>query len=219
MHMSSESNNHSSTHSNEPQADAPERAPFSSEPLPLVHVGDPVLRQVCDDWDGSDTPELRELVERMVATMHDAPGVGVAAPQVGVNLRLAVLEDLYEIPASFAEAREREKLELMVVLNPSYEPIGDRTATHYEGCLSMPGYTAAVERPADIRATWQDLDGNLHIRDLSGWQARIFQHETDHLAGIIYIDKAHIRSICTDENYAGLWAEPTPHEVREALQF
>ncbi len=204
MHMSSELNE---THDE------------SVQPLPLVHVGDPVLRQVCNDWDGNDTPELRELIDRMVATMHDAPGVGVAAPQVGVNLRLAALEDMYDIPESFAQAREREKLELMVILNPSYEPIGNRTATHYEGCLSMPGYTAAVERPADIRATWLGLDGQQHTRELSGWQARIFQHETDHLAGIIYIDKAHIRSICTDENYAHMWAAPTADEAREALHF
>ena len=92
MHMSSELNE---THDD------------SVQPLPLVHVGDPVLRQVCNDWDGNDTPELRELIDRMVATMHDAPGVGVAAPQVGVNLRLAVLEDMYDIPESFTQARER----------------------------------------------------------------------------------------------------------------
>ncbi|MGO3151448.1 MAG: peptide deformylase [Galactobacter sp.] len=189
--------------------------------LPIVQLGDPVLRQPAAVWDGvSPTPtELHALVELMVDTMHTAPGVGVAAPQVGVSLRLAVLEDRWPVSDEIAVAREREPLDLIVALDPSYQAIGDRTAAHYEGCLSMNGYTAVVERPADIVARYTTLDGDHVETELHGWQARIFQHETDHLDGTLYIDKAIPRSLSTPENYARFWAEPTTDAARTGLGF
>jgi peptide deformylase len=189
--------------------------------LPIVQLGDPVLRQSAAVWDGvSPGPEeLRELVRLMVDTMHTAPGVGVAAPQVGVPLRLVVLEDRWPVGEEIAEAREREPLDLIVALDPSYEAIGERSAAHYEGCLSMQGYTAVVERPADIVARYTTLEGERVETELHGWQARIFQHETDHVNGTLYIDKALPRSLSTPENYARFWADPTPDAARAELGF
>lgn len=189
--------------------------------LPIVQLGDPVLRQPARSWDGqSPSPqELDELVRLMVDTMHTAPGVGVAAPQVGVPLRLAVLEDRWPVGEETAVAREREPLDLIVALDPSYEVVGSRTAAHYEGCLSMEGYTAVVERPADIVARYATPEGEQVQRELHGWQARIFQHETDHLDGTLYIDKALPRSLSTPENYARFWAAPSPDAARAGLNF
>ena len=196
-------------------------APFGLQPAArIVQAGDPVLRSSTPEWDASiDRAELRSLVDLMRSTMHAAPGVGLAAPQIGLSLRLAVLEDLWPIDQDTAAAKEREPLEFIAAIDPRYERIGARTATHYEGCLSVRGYTAAVERPADILASWTDLDGGRHERELHGWQARIFQHETDHLNGTLYLDKAIMRSLSTEENYSRLWSYEEPETVREGLGF
>lgn len=195
--------------------------PFGLRPtLEIVQLGDPVLRAQAADWPGGAVDaSIAELIEAMRDTMHAAPGVGLAAPQIGVSLRLAVIEDLWPVDPENAAVREREPLEFLAVLNPRYAPIGTRTAMHYEGCLSMEGYTAAVERPADILASWISPDGQAHERELHGWQARIFQHETDHLDGTLYIDKALTRSLCTSENYGRMWADPAPDAARVHLGF
>lgn len=196
-------------------------SPLGLEPtLPIVQLGDPVLRQQAQEWTGQPNgDELAQLIELMRSTMLHAPGVGLAAPQIGLPLRLAVLQDLWPISEDVAIARERAPLEFLVAINPSYEATSERTATHYEGCLSMEGYTGAVTRPADIVASWMDANGTQHTAELHGWQARIFQHETDHLSGTLYIDKAHTRSLATSQNYARLWSAPGPELAREALGF
>ncbi len=195
--------------------------PFGLQPtVKIVQAGDPVLRSSTPEWDDSlERTELEALVELMRSTMHAAPGVGLAAPQIGLSLRLAVLEDLWPIDQETAAAKEREPLEFMAAIDPRYEAVGARTATHFEGCLSVRGYTASVERPADILASWTDLEGVRHERELHGWQARIFQHETDHLNGMLYLDKAEPRSLCTEENFARLWSYEEPETVREGLGF
>ena len=99
-------------------------------------------------------------------------------------------------------------------------PVGDQTRSFYEGCLSFAGYQAVRRRWLDIIARWQDEDGNRHEERLHGWPARIFQHETDHLSGEVYIDRAEIRSLSSDENLADLWCEdPVPTEAAEELGF
>jgi peptide deformylase len=196
-------------------------APFGLQPtVEIVQAGDPVLRASAPAWDPSARREdLDALVELMRSTMLAAPGVGLAAPQIGLSLRLAVLQDLWPIDEETAAAKEREPLEFMVAVDPSYTPVGGRTATHFEGCLSVRGYTASVERPADILASWSDLDGVRHERELHGWQARIFQHETDHLNGTLYVDKAATRSLCTEQNYSRFWSYEPVSTVREGLGY
>ena len=98
------------------------------------------------------------------------------------------------------DPREAAEFPFHVIINPSYEPIGTETRSFYEGCLSFDGYQAVRKRWLDITARWQDEDGKQHEEHLHGWPARIFQHETDHLSGELYIDKAEIRSLATNEN-------------------
>lgn len=176
--------------------------------VPIVQLGHPVLRAQALAYENQLPEELlTELLDVMRATMYAAPGVGLAAPQIGIPLQIAVLEDLYPISIESATEREREPLEYFEIFNPTYQASSERRAVFYEGCLSFNGLQAAVDRPADITATYKDRDGQLITRDFSGWQARIVQHETDHLSGTVYIDKAVTRSLISDSEihrYPGL---------------
>lgn len=186
---------------------------------PIVQLGHPVLRMPAQDFtDQLDATLLRAFLDTMKAVMRDAPGVGLAAPQLGIPLRIAVLEDMYPTNDDVAALRERMPLEYFEVLNPIYVAGSERTAAFYEGCLSFNGYQGVVDRPADIDTTYADADGLAHKRSFSGWQARIFQHETDHLDGTVYIDKALTRSLCASHEYVR-WANPGIEEARAGLNF
>ena len=103
---------------------------------------------------------------------------------------------------------------------PQVHAGGEKTTSFFEGCLSFDGYQAVRKRWLDITAEWDDEDGKHHSEQLHGWPARIFQHETDHLSGELYIDKAEIRSLTTSENLEDLWCDdPVPTEAAEELGF
>ncbi|MFE9578498.1 peptide deformylase [Nocardia sp. NPDC006044] len=158
---------------------------------PIVQSGDPVLRSVAQEYDGQlDDETLSALVELMRRTMHAAPGVGLAAPQIGLPVQLAVIEDLFPVSEEIAITRERHPQEFLAVLNPTYTPSSLRTADFPEGCLSVTGYHAIVRRHADVTLRYTDLGGISRLAEFSGWPARIAQHETDHLNGVLYVDKA-----------------------------
>lgn len=187
--------------------------------VPIVQLGHPVLRQPALAYEGQLSPDLLErLLMVMRETMHDAPGVGLAAPQIGIPLQIAVLEDLYEIPEELASEREREPLEYLEIFNPKYKAKGGRTSEFYEGCLSFDGFQGVVVRPSEIHTKFSDRHGLPHDRDFSGWQARIFQHETDHLAGTVYIDRVLTRSLI---NETELWRHDglDVQSAREVLSF
>lgn len=188
--------------------------------LPIVQMGEPVLRQRTVPYEGQlSCRTLTKLIETMRTTMLEAPGVGLAGPQIGLGMAIAVLED-HVREGDEDDPREIGELPFHVIINPSYEPVGDQTRSFYEGCLSFAGYQAVRRRWLDIIARWQDEDGNRHEERLHGWPARIFQHETDHLSGEVYIDRAEIRSLSSDENLADLWCEdPVPTEAAEELGF
>ena len=194
---------------------------LSSDALPaIVQAGHPALRQRSAPFEGQlDAAELSALIGVMRNVMHAAPGVGLAAPQLGIPLQLAVLEDQFEIDEEIAAARGREPLEFFAVLNPSYTPLGAGTATFFEGCLSLSGLQAVVERAQSVRLDYTAADGERTSRDFSGWQARIVQHETDHLHGTLYIDRAELRSLTTTSEYAARWAEPGIEQARQELGF
>ncbi len=173
--------------------------------LPIVQAGDPVLRRGADPYDGQISDELfAELVEAMRLTMHDAPGVGLAAPQVGVPLALAVVEDAGTAGEDDGEddPRERGELPFTVLVNPRYEVVGEERVPFYEGCLSVEGYQAVVSRPHRVRLSWTDERGAAREAELSGWPARIVQHETDHLNGVLYLDSADLRTLSSNANLA-----------------
>lgn len=187
---------------------------------PIVQAGHPVLRARALPFDGQlDSALLDALIEVMRRTMHAAPGVGLAAPQIGLPLRLAVIEDMWATDQDVVRARDRAPLPFFAVLNPSYLPLGDHRAEFFEGCLSVRGYTAVVQRPASIEARWTTPKGDSRRAEFSGWQARIVQHETDHLAGTLYLDKAKLRSLCSNQEYAARWAHPTPEAAARTLGF
>lgn len=187
--------------------------------LPIVQMGEPVLRQPSGQYAGQLSHRtLAKLLDTMHETMLEAPGVGLAAPQIGLGLDIAVIED--HLRDDEDDPREIGELPFRVIINPSYEPVGSETRSFYEGCLSFSGYQAVRRRWLDITARWQDEDGKRHEERMHGWPARIFQHETDHLSGEVYIDKAEIRSLSSDDNLSDFWAEdPVPTEAAEELGF
>jgi len=167
--------------------------------LPIVQAGNPVLRTVAEPYDGQLSDELfAELVEAMRLTMLDAPGVGLAAPQVGLSVAVAVAQD--DGDDDDDDPRERGEMPFRVMVNPRYEALGERRVPFFEGCLSVDGYQAVVARPHAVRATWADERGRVQVEDLTGWPARIVQHETDHLRGVLYVDLADLRTLSSNAN-------------------
>lgn len=194
-------------------------------PLPIVACGDPVLRQPAEPVDPADlgTPELHRLVALMRTTMEAAPGVGLAAPQIGVALQLAVLQDGPESWGQLSEkdrsARERNALPFTVLVNPTLQPVDDDDlVSFYEGCLSVPGLTGVVARHRAVRVQALDEHGQ-PLDEILGWAARIVQHELDHLLGYLYLDRVETRSLSTIENYTHRWAGRSPTDAAEALGF
>ena len=149
---------------------------------PIIETPDPLLRQISAPVD-TVTDEIRTLVEDMFETMYAAPGIGLAAIQVGVPKRVLVI-DLQE-----SEEEEGEPVKNpLVFINPEIVQTSETLQTYNEGCLSVPEMYAEVERPDRIRARWLDRDGNAHEEELDGLLAVCLQHEMDHLEGILFID-------------------------------
>ncbi|MFE8885408.1 peptide deformylase [Pseudarthrobacter enclensis] len=187
---------------------------------PIVQAGHPVLRQEAAAFDGQlSADQLDRLIALMRQVMHEAPGVGLAAPQLGIPLQVAVLEDHYDVDAEAAALRNREPLDFLAILNPRYTPVGTGRAAFYEGCLSLNGLQAVVSRPDTVLLDFQTPGGEARQQEFSGWQARIVQHETDHLNGILYVDRAQLRSLSSNAEYAAHWAEPGIARAREGLGF
>jgi peptide deformylase len=160
----------------------------------------------------------------MRATMEAAPGVGLAAPQVGAPLQLAVLQDGPErwgqLTQAERSARERDGLPFTVLVNPVLLPASEgEQASFYEGCLSVPGLTGVVTRHRVVRVEALDEHGEPVDRVFSGWSARIAQHEIDHLSGRLYLDRVETRSLCTTGSYARLWAGRPPEDAAAYLGF
>ncbi|MGW2816937.1 peptide deformylase [Streptomyces sp. NPDC001415] len=192
----------------------------ASGPLPIVAAGDPVLRRPAEPVDDRlDRKRLDRLIGAMRETMLAAPGVGLAAPQVGLPLRLAVIEDAAEVSEEIRQARGRVPQPFRVLINPSYEPVGPGRAAFFEGCLSVPGWGAVVARHTNVRLRALDEHGRAVDEVFTGWPARIVQHETDHLDGTLYLDRAELRSLSSRETMADRWAQPTPATAAEALGF
>lgn len=188
--------------------------------MDIVAAGDPVLRRPSEPYEGQLGPELlARFVEALRLTMRTAPGVGLAAPQVGVGLRIAVLEDPAPVPEEVRRVRGRVPQPFRVLVNPAYEPHGPERAAFFEGCLSVPGWQAVVARHAGVRLTGQDDHGRALDEVFTGWPARIVQHETDHLDGTLYLDRAELRSLSSSEAMARRWSQPTPAAAARELGF
>jgi peptide deformylase len=193
--------------------------------LEIVQAGNPVLRQRARPLTPAEigSREIRKLIESMRACMHEAPGVGLAAPQLGLALQLAVIEDREEYHKDVSEAllqeRERRPVPFHVIINPAIEEIGDQRTEFFEGCLSLSGFTALVPRARAVRVTCLDERGEHKIIDASGWYARILQHEIDHLNGTLYIDRMRTRSFTSMENLTEFWKGKPVNEIKSELEL
>lgn len=149
----------------------------------IVFLPDPVLRRKARKVTTFDS-DLQVLIDDMIETMREAPGVGLAAPQVGVSQRVVVVE--------YTEDEENEDApkKLYVLVNPEILQPSKETEMGIEGCLSVPGLVGEVERHTSLTVKGQNRRGQPVKYKVSGWLARIFQHEIDHLDGIIYTDRA-----------------------------
>src|SRR5688500_705400 len=127
---------------------------------PIVQAGHPVLRQRAAAFDGQlSDDQLGRLITLMRQVMHEAPGVGLAAPQLGIPLQLAVVEDQFDVDPEAAALRHRSPLDFLAVLNPRYTPLGPGLASFYEGCLSLNGLQAVVARYENVLFEFQAPDG------------------------------------------------------------
>ncbi len=151
---------------------------------PILRIGDPRLREVSTAVERFDTVELHELIADMFDTMEAADGAGLAAPQIGVAKRVMIFG--VESNPRYPEA---ESVPTTVLINPEFEVIDRQAQGFWEGCLSVPGMRGYVERPAGIRYRGHDQFGNGIEREARGFHAIVFQHEYDHLDGILYPDR------------------------------
>lgn len=193
-------------------------------PLEIVQVGDPVLRQIARplSLDELASPRIQKLIEDMRDTMRAAPGVGLAAPQIGESLQLVVIEDppAYHAKLSADElaAREREAVPFHVLVNPTLTMRTDETVAAFEGCLSFAGFSMVVPRVRKVRVEALDENGQRVVKVATGWYARILQHEVDHLNGIVCCDRMESRTLTTQANYARHWHSHSVDDVRAALR-
>ena len=193
--------------------------------LKIVQAGEPVLRQAARalSTDEIKMPAMRELLVHMRETMRDAPGVGLAAPQVGLGIQLAVIEDRAEYlagakPEALAE-RERAPVEYFALFNPKIVSYSDDAVDFFEGCLSVAGFSALVRRSRRVTVEYTDEQAEPRRIEASGWFARILQHEIDHLNGHLYIDRMETRTFSTMENIARYWKDLSISDVREKLDI
>ena len=191
--------------------------------LKIVSVGEAVLRQRARPLTVAEvrSAEIQQLIKHMRETMNDAPGVGLAAPQVGFPLQLAVIEDKQEyfagLTAEQIAERERRPVPFHVIINPVMHQQSAVDVEFFEGCLSVPGFTAIVPRWSHVRVECLDETGAPRVIEVSGWYARILQHEIDHLHGTLYLDRMQSRTFSSIENYSRIWKNKTTAEVKAGL--
>lgn len=191
--------------------------------LKIVQVGEPVLRQCARQLSPEEIalPETQQLILSMQETMRDAPGVGLAAPQIGLSLQLAVIEDRPEYskdvsPDRLAE-RQRQAVPFQVLINPRIVEQSNDQVEFFEGCLSLAGFSALVKRSRQVAVEYWDERGQPRRVEAQGWYARILQHEIDHLNGRLYIDRMESRSFMSLDNIGRYWKDMPVQAIRQAL--
>jgi peptide deformylase len=189
--------------------------------IKIANVGEAVLRSAARPLSNEEigSARIRELIAHMRETLSDAPGVGLAAPQVGEPLQLAIVEDKAEYQATFnaAELQERGRVPVAfhVLINPEIELLSSPDITFFEGCLSLPGFVGVVPRARKVTVNALNEVGEPIRIEAEGWYARILQHEIDHLAGALYIDRMWSRSLCSLENYNRHWKSKSMLDLRQ----
>jgi peptide deformylase len=192
--------------------------------LKLFEAGESVLRRTARALTAEQilSEEIQDLIAAMYETMRAAPGVGLAAPQIGLDLQLAVIEDRAEYMAKLTAEqiteRMREPVGAHVIINPVLELSGSAGEVEFfEGCLSLPGFTAIVGRAAEVRVRCLNERAEPVTIDARGWYARILQHEIDHLHGTMYVDRMLTRTFMGRENFERYWSGVPVGVARKAL--
>ena len=191
--------------------------------LKVVQAGEKVLRQKARELSREEilSAETQRLIEHMRDTMRDAPGVGLAAPQVGVSVRLAVIEDRQEYHAKSTaaqlEERQRRPVPFHVIVNPKIVATAGAPVEFFEGCLSVTGFAAVVPRWPAVTVELLDERAEPQRVEATGWYARILQHEIDHLDGTLYVDRMVARTLMTLENLERFWKDMSAMEIRARL--
>jgi peptide deformylase len=187
--------------------------------LKIVQAGDSVLRKKSRPLTKEEilSPSIQELISSMRDTMREAPGVGLAAPQIGQSIQLAVIEDRATYIKDLSEEeladRQRSAIPFHVIINPKLTVVGNSSAVFFEGCLSLEGYQAIVDRALNVRVECLNERAEEVTINAHGWYARILQHEIDHLNGILYIDRMNSRTYTTGENFFRHWMNQSIEEV------
>jgi peptide deformylase len=189
---------------------------------PIVQAGDPVLRRAARPVRADElaSAAVQDLIDAMIATMSGV-GVGLAAPQVGVDLRIAVIEDPAEyheqLPDELLEAQGRAPVGRYVLINPELAVTDATPAEWFEGCLSVDGYRAVVPRATAVHVRALDREGRPFEVDATGWHARILQHEIDHLDGRLYVDRMLTRTLVDSTSYAERWGGDDVGHVKQVF--
>jgi peptide deformylase len=192
--------------------------------LQIAQIGEEVLRATAHELSREEILSARtqELIEHMRDTMRNAPGVGLAAPQVGLPLQLAVIEDPEEYhkkltPTQLSE-RQRKPVAFHVIVNPRIVSADSTSVEFFEGCLSVAGYSAIVPRARAVTVEYLDEHAESKRVEAVGWYARILQHEIDHLAGVLYVDRMHSCTFTTLENLDRFWKDLPTSDVLAKLK-
>jgi peptide deformylase len=180
---------------------------------PVLTIGNPVLRQVARRVPRAElgSRRLARLVADMVATMRAEAGIGIAAPQIGESVQVAVIE----IEPRSTRYREAVPMARTVIVNPKITVIDAREQAYWEGCLSVPNLRALVERPRKVRVDYVDLGGKRQRIEAEGFLATVLQHELDHLGGVLFLDRVRdTTKIATLEEYQRHWLDRSePAEI------
>lgn len=151
----------------------------------ILRMGHPLLRDVARPLEADEFADLGPLLTDLEDTLHDYGGIGLAAPQIGESVRVAIIE----IPGGPTRYGELEPMPLTVFVNPRIEVLDPATAGYWEGCLSVPGLRGYVERPQHVRVDYLTVAGESRSLELRGFPATVFQHEFDHLDGKLFVDR------------------------------
>jgi peptide deformylase len=193
--------------------------------LQIVQAGEEVLRAQARELSREEilSEKTRELIEHMKETMRYAPGVGLAAPQIGVSLQLAVIEDRSEyhkkLTADQLAERQRKPVPFHVIMNPRIVSSDSSTVDFFEGCMSVAGYSAIVPRAQAVTVEYENELAETRRVHAVGWYARILQHEIDHLAGVLYLDRMNTRTLTTLDNLERVWKDVPVSEVQARLKL
>ncbi|HEY1645754.1 MAG TPA: peptide deformylase [Candidatus Saccharimonadales bacterium] len=191
--------------------------------LQLYQTGQPILRKKAKAVTREELvlKHTQDVIDFMIATLRDAPGVGLAAPQVGEALQIIIIDDKAkyheQVPLEVLEAQGRKPIPLKVLVNPKLKILDSKTELWFEGCLSVDGYVAAAPRAKAVKVEAWDRHGKPISYSATAWHARILQHELDHLDGTLLIDRMYVKSFMSLKNFNNLWRKALSDKIENAF--